>query len=196
MVLGRALGCRVSSWLAGVASGVGSAMLLMSFGVSFSVCDLPTIALCTALSIVVSALVFALTLIVSSARCARRRPPLSGICPSLELLCLNKCSADLVDKLEFAVPDHARAHRLLRSAPGCSLGRLRRASGHPTLLRAHRAFAGPASGRGRCGEAPSPSRCSRRACSLAQPSSWPCSRCASRATSPSACSCPSSPYCS
>lgn len=51
---------------AGITSGVGSAMLLMSFGVSFSVCDLPTIALCTALSIVVSALVFALTLIVSS----------------------------------------------------------------------------------------------------------------------------------
>lgn len=86
---------------AGVTSGVGSAMLLMSFGVSFSVCDLPTIALCTALSLVVSALAFALTLLVSSVLA----PAGALLClalPFLELLCLNKCSADLVDKLEFA----------------------------------------------------------------------------------------------
>lgn len=87
--------------LAGITSGVGSAMLLMSFGVSFSVCDLPTIALCTALSMVVSALAFALTLIVSAAAA----PVGALVClalPFLVLLCLNKCSADLVDKLEFA----------------------------------------------------------------------------------------------
>lgn len=87
--------------LAGVASGVGSAMLLMSFGVSFSVCDLPTIALCAALSMVVSALAFALTLVVSAAFV----PAGALLClalPFLELLCLNKCSADLVDKLEFS----------------------------------------------------------------------------------------------
>ncbi len=87
--------------LAGITSGVGSAMLLMSFGVSFSVCDLPTIALCTALSMVVSALAFALTLVVS----ATLVPAGALLClalPLLELLCLNKCSADLVDKLEFA----------------------------------------------------------------------------------------------
>lgn len=87
--------------LAGITSGVGSAMLLMSFGVSFSVCDLPTIALCTALSMVVSALAFALTLVVSAAVA----PVGALLClalPFLELLCLNKCSADLVDKLEFA----------------------------------------------------------------------------------------------
>ena len=86
---------------AGLASGVGSAVLLMSFGVSFSVCDLPTIALCTALSMVVSALAFALTLIVSSVFA----PVGALLClalPFLELVCLNKCSADLVDKLEFA----------------------------------------------------------------------------------------------
>lgn len=86
---------------AGIASGVGSAMLFMSFGVSFSVCDLPTIALCTALSIVVSALVFALTLIVSSV-VAPVGALLCLVLPFAELLCLNKCSADLVDKLEFA----------------------------------------------------------------------------------------------
>lgn len=86
---------------AGITSGVGSAMLLMSFGVSFSVCDLPTIALCTALSIVVSAIMFALTLMVSSVVA----PVGALLClalPFAELLCLNKCSADLVDKLEFA----------------------------------------------------------------------------------------------
>lgn len=86
---------------AGATSGVGSAMLLMSFGVSFSVCDLPTIALCTALSLVVSAVAFALTLLVSSVLV----PAGALLClalPFLELLCLNKCSADLVDKLEFA----------------------------------------------------------------------------------------------
>lgn len=73
----------------------------MSFGVSFSVCDLPTIALCAALSMVVSALAFALTLVVSAAFV----PAGALLClalPFLELLCLNKCSADLVDKLEFS----------------------------------------------------------------------------------------------
>ncbi|WP_302963188.1 LuxR C-terminal-related transcriptional regulator [uncultured Adlercreutzia sp.] len=86
---------------AGVTSGVGSAMLLMSFGVSFSVCDLPTIALCTALSVPASALVFAITISLS----ALVAPVGALLCfalPFMELLCLNKCSADLVDKLEFS----------------------------------------------------------------------------------------------
>lgn len=87
--------------LAGATSGVGSAMLLMSFGVSFSVCDLPTIALCTALSVVVSALVFAVAISLG----ALAMPLGVLLCfalPFLELLCLNKCSTDLVDKLEFS----------------------------------------------------------------------------------------------
>lgn len=87
--------------LAGVTSGVGSAALLMSFGVSFSVCDLPTIALCAALSVPVGALVFAAAIVVGAV------VPLAAgaICfalPFLELACLNRCSADLVDKLEFS----------------------------------------------------------------------------------------------
>ncbi|MCI8425719.1 MAG: helix-turn-helix transcriptional regulator, partial [Adlercreutzia sp.] len=87
--------------LAGVTSGVGSAALLMSFGVSFSVCDLPTIALCAALSVPVGALVFAAAIVVGAV------VPLTAgaICfalPFLELACLNRCSADLVDKLEFS----------------------------------------------------------------------------------------------
>ncbi|MEC4272118.1 helix-turn-helix transcriptional regulator [Adlercreutzia sp. R25] len=86
---------------AGVLSGIGSAMFLMSFGVSFSVCDLPTIALSTALSIPVSALLFAAAITVGTLFV----PASALFClalPFLELLCLNKCSADLVDKLEFA----------------------------------------------------------------------------------------------
>ena len=87
--------------LAGVTSGVGSAALLMSFGVSFSVCDLPTIALCAALSVPVGALVFAAAIVVGAV------VPLAAgaVCfalPFLELACLNRCSADLVDKLEFS----------------------------------------------------------------------------------------------
>lgn len=87
--------------VAGVASGVGTAVLLMSFGVSFSVCDLPTIALCTALSVPVSAIVLTGSLMVA----AVVAPVGAVVClalPFLELLCLNRCSADLVDKLEFA----------------------------------------------------------------------------------------------
>lgn len=87
--------------VAGVASGVGTAVLLMSFGVSFSVCDLPTIALCTALSVPVSAIVLTGSLMVA----AVVAPAGAVVClalPFLELLCLNRCSADLVDKLEFA----------------------------------------------------------------------------------------------
>ncbi|MEE0706264.1 MAG: helix-turn-helix transcriptional regulator [Adlercreutzia sp.] len=88
-------------FIAGAASGIGSAVLLMSFGVSFSVCDLPTIALCTALSVVVSALVFSGIIMVSLVL------PLLAVLaflvlPFAELFCLNRCSADLVDKLEFA----------------------------------------------------------------------------------------------
>lgn len=87
--------------LAGLTSGVGSAALLMSFGVSFSVCDLPTIALCAALSVPVGALVFAGVIAVGGVV-----PLAAGFAclalPFLELLCLNKCSSDLVDKLEFS----------------------------------------------------------------------------------------------
>ena len=87
--------------LAGIASGVGSAVFLMSFGVSFSVCDLPTIALCTALSVPVGAVAFAGTITVAGVY------PFLGVAvfvvlPFAELLCLDKCSGTLVDKLEFA----------------------------------------------------------------------------------------------
>lgn len=86
---------------AGVLSGVGSAALLMSFGVSFSVCDLPTIAMCAALSVPVGAVTFAATVLVGTVS------PIASslmflVLPFVELLCLNKCSATLVDKLEFA----------------------------------------------------------------------------------------------
>lgn len=104
-LLGNGLGATpmaaVCFVLAGLASGVGSAALLMSFGVSFSVCDLPTIALCAALSVPVGALVFAGVIGIGGVV-----PLAAGLTclalPFLELLCLNKCSSDLVDKLEFS----------------------------------------------------------------------------------------------
>lgn len=104
-LLGNVLGATPATaacfGLAGVASGVGSAALLMSFGVSFSVCDLPTIALCTALSVPVSALVFAGIIAVGGVVPLAAGPTCLAL-PFFELLCLNKCSSDLVDKLEFS----------------------------------------------------------------------------------------------
>ncbi len=85
---------------AGAGSGIGSAVLLMSFGVSFSVCDLPTIATCTALSLVVSAVMFSLGFLFNSI-VASSGALMCLLLPPFELLCLNKCSSDLVDKLEF-----------------------------------------------------------------------------------------------
>ncbi len=79
-------------------------------------------------------------------RCARSAPFLCLVLPFLELLCLNKCSADLVDKLEFAfltmpvcTPPSQGASAFPRSSFGVLLGIL------PALLRAHRAAAGRAS---------------------------------------------------
>ena len=85
----------------GVLSGVGSAALLMSFGVSFSVCDLPTIAMCAALSVPVAAVTFAATVLIGTVS-AIVSSLMFLVLPFAELLCLNQCSATLVDKLEFA----------------------------------------------------------------------------------------------
>ena len=87
--------------IAGVGSGVGSAVLLMSFGVSFSVCDLPTIAMCAALSVPVGAIVFVAILAVSNVYVAVGLL-MFFLVPLGELACLNKCSITLVDHLEFA----------------------------------------------------------------------------------------------
>lgn len=85
---------------AGILSGAGSAVLLMSYGVSFSVCDLATAAFCTAASLPVSSIVFVLIVILDAA--IRPFGAIACLCiPFLELLCLRKCSNNLVDNLEF-----------------------------------------------------------------------------------------------
>lgn len=126
--------------------------------------------------------------------CAGRRPSMSGSAiPRVALpeQMLRRSGGQAGVRL----PDDARAHRLLRSALGVPsiifgvLLALRCCALTGALLdvllsesSAENTFAF--------------STILRRACSLVRPSSWPCSRCASRATSPSACSCRSSPYCS
>ncbi len=90
----------VLGFCAGILSGVGSAILVMSYGVSFSVCDLPTIAFCTAVSLPAGAIAFAAIMLIDSVA----HPLGSALCmtlPFLQLLCLRTCSANLVDKLEF-----------------------------------------------------------------------------------------------
>lgn len=83
-----------------VATGVGSAILLMSFGVSFGQCDIATIVTSTALSLMVGIAVYAL---ISNLGLLH---PLGAIAvmllPFAEFQCLNRCSSMLIDKLTFA----------------------------------------------------------------------------------------------
>lgn len=90
----------VSVVLFGVLSGIGSVVLLMSFGVSFSVCDIPTASVSVALSLLVLMGVYGVVLVVNSLA----YPAGLIICmiiPLLELGCLAQCSRQLVDNLEF-----------------------------------------------------------------------------------------------
>ncbi|MCD8315782.1 MAG: hypothetical protein LUB61_00005, partial [Eggerthellaceae bacterium] len=94
--------------LSSIFMGIGSAALLMSFGVSFSVCDIATITIETALTFIIAPVVYAVIAIWST-----YVPYLGGILtaalPMLELVCLNLCSYRLVDQLEFGsatIPIH------------------------------------------------------------------------------------------
>lgn len=91
------LPCAVAS---GVLTGVGSAVLLMSYGVSFSVCDLATLSVSVAASFLLSAVLFVAALALDSAL------PTVGVAvvlafPLIEALCLRACSGQLVDRLAF-----------------------------------------------------------------------------------------------
>lgn len=84
----------------GVVSGFGSAVLLMSFGVSFSVCDVAVSSVSAAFSFLLAALTFVLVLLLAS------YSPLAGVTlcsviPLVEVICLSHCSSKLVDNLEF-----------------------------------------------------------------------------------------------
>lgn len=96
--------------LSGALCGVGSAVLLMSFAVSFSVCDLPTVAVCVAASIPLGAVGFSLIGLGEWLL-----PGLGGAAclalPFVEYACLGACSKQLVDNLEFGaltIPVHTR----------------------------------------------------------------------------------------
>lgn len=84
----------------GAATGIGSAILLMSYGVSFGQCDIATIVTSTALSLVAG---IALYTAVSNLDLFHPLGALAAaLIPFLECWCLYRCSTVLVDKLEFA----------------------------------------------------------------------------------------------
>lgn len=109
---------------AGLLSGVGSAALLMSYGVSFSVCDLATTVVCTAASLPISALCFVAVSTLGEAA----RPLGIMAClalPCAELICLRICSHQLVDNLEFTsitIPVNMRSFALHVCAPSLVFG--------------------------------------------------------------------------
>lgn len=86
--------------LGGAVTGMGSAVLLMSFGISFGQCDTATIVTSTALSLVVGIAVFA---VVSNLDFLQPLDSaVTALLPFVECWCLYRCSSMLVDKLEFA----------------------------------------------------------------------------------------------
>lgn len=90
----------VCAVISALLTGFGSAVLLMSYGVSFSVCDVPTSTMSAALALTLSLLGFVSVLALDSVA----HPAGAVIClslPFVELACLNRCSAQLVDRLEF-----------------------------------------------------------------------------------------------
>lgn len=84
----------------GITTGIGSAILLMSYGVSFGQCDIATIVTSTGLSLVVGIVVYAIIFNLGAV------PVLGAITaatlPFIECYCLYKCSSVLIDKLQFA----------------------------------------------------------------------------------------------
>ncbi len=92
--------CVALEVVGGVLTGVGTAALLMSYGVSFSICDSAAAAMQFALSSVVTGAAYGFILAIDTVA----HPAGAVICvavPWLELLCLNLCSKQLVDRTEF-----------------------------------------------------------------------------------------------
>lgn len=92
--------CAIACVVGGVASGVGSAVLLMSYGVSFSVCDTAASAMQFALSCVVTCAAYSL-IMVANANLHPLGVVLGTLTPWAELACLNVSSKQLVDRTEF-----------------------------------------------------------------------------------------------
>lgn len=92
--------CAIACIVGGVASGVGSAALLMSYGVSFSVCDTAASAMQFALSCVITCAAYSL-IMVANANLHPLGVVLCTLTPWVELACLNVSSKQLVDRTEF-----------------------------------------------------------------------------------------------
>lgn len=85
---------------AGVLTGAGSAVLLMSYGVSFSVCDLATLSVSVAASFLISTVLFVVVLALDSVLSVLGVAVVLAF-PLVEVLCLKACSGQLVDRLAF-----------------------------------------------------------------------------------------------
>lgn len=86
---------------AGILTGFGSAILMMSYGVSASACDVASIALSAAASFALAIIAFALIILVCHAS-ACVCSILSIIIPFCEWVCLHQSSKHFIDKLEFS----------------------------------------------------------------------------------------------
>lgn len=114
----------VFSTAAGVLTGVGSAVLLMSYGVSFSVCDLATLSVSVAASFLVSVVLFVALVALDTVAPAAGMVVVLAL-PLMEALCLKACSTQLVDRLEFnsmTMPVHRGRFALHVVAPCVAFG--------------------------------------------------------------------------
>lgn len=85
----------------GLLNGIGTAILLMSFGVSTSVLDIAEAVSCTTGSFVVAALCFVFIMALST-HAAFIAAALCVVLPLFEFVCLWQCSKHLVDRMEFS----------------------------------------------------------------------------------------------
>lgn len=90
----------IAAVVGAVLMGIGSAILLMSYGVSFSVCDLPAATACTAISMGFGAAIFACVLALGMSSSAFVSVFML-VAPFIECGCLKVASRQLVDNLEF-----------------------------------------------------------------------------------------------
>lgn len=90
----------VPVFVSGLFSGFGSAVLLMSYGVSFSVCDISTVSFSTAIALPLSAVVL-LVIVSVSQMSAIVGVLLCLALPFVDFACLGASSKQLVDGLSF-----------------------------------------------------------------------------------------------
>lgn len=84
----------------GIATGIGSGVLLMSFGVSFGVSDIATIVTSTALSLVTAFIIYAVIIALSAFN--PLGVILTALIPLFECFCLYRSSSTTVDRMEFS----------------------------------------------------------------------------------------------